>query len=63
MEEIANQGKLCLVGKLLADCIVSKEIIKFALVRGWKITRSASFRVLGENLFIIEFANYTYIVS
>jgi hypothetical protein len=43
------------VGKLLADRVVSKEIIKTTLLRGWKILGTSTFKVLGENLFIIQF--------
>jgi hypothetical protein len=30
------RGKTCLVGKLIADHLVSKEIIRATLLRGWK---------------------------
>jgi hypothetical protein len=53
--ETVSRGQLCLVGKLLADRVVSKEIIKSTLLRGWKLTGTSSFKVLGENLFVIEF--------
>ncbi|GLT68469.1 hypothetical protein SLA2020_406950 [Shorea laevis] len=55
LAEAVTRGKLCLVGKLLADRIVSKEIIKSSLLRGWKLSGTCNFKVLGENLFIIEF--------
>lgn len=57
LEEVVTQGKSCLVGKLLANRMVSKEIIKSTLVRCWKITGPCSFKVIGANLFIIEFQN------
>jgi hypothetical protein len=55
LEEIAIKGKYCLVGKLLVERIVGKESIRYAMVRGWKPSGSLSFKVLGDNLFIIEF--------
>ncbi|GLT71843.1 hypothetical protein SLA2020_438340 [Shorea laevis] len=53
--ESVSRGQLCLVGKLLADRVVSKETIKSTLLRGWRLTGTCSFKVLGENLFVIEF--------
>jgi hypothetical protein len=50
-----SRGKSCLVGKLVADRIVSKEIIKSTLVMGWTPIRFISFKVLGENLFLVDF--------
>jgi hypothetical protein len=55
VEGAVHRGTLCLVGKLLSDRIVSKEIIKSTLLRGWKLTGPSTFKVLGANLFIIEF--------
>jgi predicted molibdopterin-dependent oxidoreductase YjgC len=31
-----NQGKTCVIGKLVADHMVSKETIKKSLKRGWR---------------------------
>lgn len=55
LEGAVNRGKLYLVGKILADRVVSKEIIKSSLLRGWKLMGTSTFKVLGENLFIIKF--------
>ena len=57
LEEIAVKGKYYLVGKLLVERIVGKESIRFAMVRGWKPVGSLSFKVLGDNLFLIEFSS------
>jgi hypothetical protein len=43
------------VGKLIADRLVSKETIKTKMVRGWRPLGNLSFKVLGENLFLLEF--------
>jgi hypothetical protein len=32
-----------------------KYVIKSTLIRGWKPSRIATFKVLGENLFLVEF--------
>lgn len=54
---VLNKGHLCLVGKLVADLTVSKAIIRTTLLRGWKPTRELSFKVLGDNLFLLDFEN------
>jgi hypothetical protein len=43
------------VGKLIADRLVSKETIRTKLIRGWRPQGNLSFKVLGENLFLLEF--------
>ena len=52
---VASRGQLCVVGKLFADRNASKETIKDSLVKGWKPLESITFKVLGDNLFLIEF--------
>lgn len=53
----AHRGKTCVVGKLIADHLVSKELICATLWKGWKPTGTPSFKVLGDNLFLVEFVN------
>jgi hypothetical protein len=48
------RGKSCVVGKLIADRMMSKEIIRTQLIRGWKPEGTPSFKVLGDNLFLVE---------
>jgi hypothetical protein len=57
LEDYNLRGQACLVGKLIAERIVGKDTIRKSIVRWWKPTGSLSFRVLGENLFLIEFEN------
>jgi hypothetical protein len=52
---VSSRGKNCVVGKLIADHQVGKETIKKSLLRWWKISDTISFKVLGENLFLVEF--------
>jgi hypothetical protein len=54
---IVSRGKHCLVGKLLSEWYVGKDIIKRELIKGWCPTRHLFFKVLGENLFILKFEN------
>jgi hypothetical protein len=49
--EVSSHGKNCVVGKLVADHQVSKEMIKKSLLRSWRISDTLSFKVLGENMF------------
>lgn len=54
--EVGNTlGKTCVVGKLIADHMVSKETIRNDMMRWWKPSGNVSFKILGENLFLIEF--------
>jgi hypothetical protein len=55
LEEVTIKGKNCLVGKLLVERIVGKESIRSAMINGWKPMGYLSFKVLGDNLFLIEF--------
>jgi hypothetical protein len=48
------RGKSCLVGKLIPDRMVSKEVIRTTLTRGWKSEGHPNFKILGDNLFLVE---------
>jgi hypothetical protein len=50
------RGKSCLVGKLIADRMVSKEVIRTQLIRGWKPEGNPSFKLLKDNMFLVELA-------
>lgn len=52
---LSRGGQSFLIGKQLADHYVSKEIIKKTLLQGWRPSGSITFKVLGANLFIIDF--------
>jgi hypothetical protein len=54
-EPWSGKGQFYLVGKLLADRVVPKDLLRVHMKRAWKILGSVSFKVLGENLFVIEF--------
>jgi hypothetical protein len=55
VDPLVYKGKSCVVGKLLANRIVTKEIIRIPLLRAWKLMGSLSFHLLGENIFLFEF--------
>ncbi|XP_059431534.1 uncharacterized protein LOC132165041 [Corylus avellana] len=57
IEGLVTRGQSCLVGKLIVDRIISKEIIKSRLVRGWKPMGAISFKILGDNFFLVKFEN------
>jgi hypothetical protein len=57
MEGIVIRGKSCLVGKLISNRYVSKMAVKSTLINWWKLTGQLTFKVLGENLVLIEFEN------
>jgi preprotein translocase subunit Sec63 len=53
--DMVSRGQTCVIRKLFADHIVSKETIKNTLLRWWKLSETISFKILGENLFLVEF--------
>jgi hypothetical protein len=55
---LVQRGGSCMVGKLLAERTVGKEILKTPMIRAWKPTGSVSFKMLGPNLFLIDFENW-----
>lgn len=57
VEGLVSHGKHCLVGKLLVDRFVGKDVIKRTLIKGWRPSGRLSFKVLGENVFLMEFEN------
>jgi hypothetical protein len=56
-EPLVFRGNACVVGNLLADRTVGKEIIKTPLIRAWQPTRQVTFKSVGVNIFLIEFEN------
>jgi hypothetical protein len=54
-EETMAQGQTRAVGKLLADRYVGKETIRSAMIGLWRPTGHLGFKVLGTNIFLIEF--------
>jgi hypothetical protein len=57
IQGVVSRGQNCVIGKLLADRLVSKETIKKGLMKGWKPKEKLSFKVLGDNLFMIDFVD------
>jgi hypothetical protein len=55
MNGLVSRGSSCLVGKLIADRTVGKDTIKATLLRGWRPSGNIVFKVLGANLFLIDF--------
>jgi hypothetical protein len=52
---MVRRGTSCLVGRLISDRYVSKEVIKSSLMRGIEVNWKDHFQGGGRNLFIIEF--------
>jgi hypothetical protein len=57
IQGVVSRGQNYVIGKLLADRLVSKETIKKGLMKGWKLKEKLSFKVLGDNLFMIDFVD------
>lgn len=49
-----TRGKACVLEKLVSDRIVSLETVKSTLLPWWKPNGSFLFKVLGDNLFLID---------
>ena len=50
-----DRGHACVVGKLLVDRTVGKDIVKTPLIHAWQPTSRVSFKTLGPNLYLIDF--------
>lgn len=48
LKEVVTREQSCVLGKLIADRMVSKEMIKTALMHWWKLLGILSFQVLGK---------------
>jgi hypothetical protein len=55
LEGIASSGRVCILGKLIVDLMISKETLQYTLMRWRKPVENHSFKILGENLFLIDF--------
>jgi hypothetical protein len=55
---LIQRGQSCMVGKLLSERTITKEVLKIPMVRAWKPTGSVTFRTLGPNLFVIDFQKW-----
>lgn len=54
---LVDRGHACVVGKLLADRTVGKDIVKTPLIHAWQPTSRVYFKTLRPNLFLIDFEN------
>ncbi|KAK7841994.1 hypothetical protein CFP56_014425 [Quercus suber] len=52
-EELVNTG---LVGKLLSDRVINKNVIKAIILKAWRTSRSVQIVDLKENIFLFKFA-------
>jgi hypothetical protein len=48
-------GQPCVIGKLITDRMVVRETIQTKITQCWKLWGKLSFKILGENTFLIEF--------
>jgi hypothetical protein len=55
MVPLVERGHACVIGKLLADRTVGKDVVKVPLINAWQPTGRVSFKTLGPNLFLIDF--------
>ncbi|XP_059458315.1 uncharacterized protein LOC132187908 [Corylus avellana] len=55
IEMVVSQGSLSIVGKLLSNLVVGKDIVRIPMVWAWHLSGWVKFKDLGPNLFLIEF--------
>jgi hypothetical protein len=55
MEGMMQRSTSCLVGKWISDRFISKEVVKSFLIRGLKPEGRVTFKVVGDNVFLMEF--------
>ncbi|XP_035544650.1 uncharacterized protein LOC118348031 [Juglans regia] len=55
IETNMERGKLCLVGKVIADKKINKDAFKNMLVKVWKSCPGPKIIEVGENLYVFEF--------
>jgi hypothetical protein len=55
VDGISIQGSYCLVEKLISERLIGKDIIQKRMIRSWRPKGLVAFKVLGENLFLLEF--------
>jgi hypothetical protein len=55
LEGIAFRGRACILGKLIANRMICRETLRTTMIRLWKSKKNVSFKILGENLFLINF--------
>jgi hypothetical protein len=52
---MVHRGKVCLIGKILADRIVPKDYFRAPLTRIWRPVGTITFQIIGGNMFVAEF--------
>lgn len=57
MGNIAVEGERSLVGKLLSDRKMNKEVIRATTSKIWKLRRTFTFHEIISNLFVVTFCN------
>ena len=55
---LLQRRRSCMVGKLLTERFINKEVLKIPMIQAWKPIGSVSFKQLGPNLFLIDFENW-----
>jgi hypothetical protein len=55
IQERVTRGQACILGKLISDRLVSRETIRNYFMDWWKPLKSITFKILGDNLFLIDF--------
>jgi hypothetical protein len=58
MHEIGSRGKACMVSKLFSDRLIGKDAIRSTPVRAWRPEGTLVFKVLGDNIFLLEFEHF-----
>lgn len=55
--ETERRGKHCLVGRIMADRAIARDVIRTKMLRIWTLFGSVSFKEIDVNLFLLEFTH------
>lgn len=55
LSEEKKQGKKNIIGKLVSDRVIGKEVICSMMGKIWKMGKTFSFHILSPNLFLVSF--------
>ncbi|XP_041027053.1 uncharacterized protein LOC121267271 [Juglans microcarpa x Juglans regia] len=57
MEELRGKGERSLVGRICADRTIGKDVVRKTIEKIWRVNMSMDFTEIGNNVFVVTFAN------
>lgn len=56
--EVQKKGKRCLIGKIWTEQSICKNIVESTMAKTWILSKPATFKEVGPNVFNITLANH-----